>query len=67
MNTDYKVTQLFCVIDDFFKYFEAENAGKLFVEDKMRDIALVREEFSVQAFNKDFEHPGALVDDICIG
>lgn len=28
-TTDYKVTALFCVIDDFCKHFEAENAGKL--------------------------------------
>jgi hypothetical protein len=26
-TTDYKVTALFCVIDDFCKHFEAENAG----------------------------------------
>ena len=28
-TADYKVTALFCVIDDFCKHFEAENAGKL--------------------------------------
>lgn len=28
-TSDYKVTALFCVIDDFCKHFEAENAGKL--------------------------------------
>ena len=28
-TTDYKVTALFCVIDDFCKQFESENAGKL--------------------------------------
>ena len=26
MTTDYKVTELFCVIDEFCKHFEAENA-----------------------------------------
>ena len=33
MTTDYKVTELFCVIDEFCKHFEAENAGNL-LEDK---------------------------------
>uniref|UniRef100_UPI0026DA56F8 IS982 family transposase n=1 Tax=Bacteroides zoogleoformans TaxID=28119 RepID=UPI0026DA56F8 len=28
-TTDYKVTALFCVIDDFCKQFKSENAGKL--------------------------------------
>lgn len=28
-TTEYKVTTLFCVIDDFCNHFEAENAGKL--------------------------------------
>ena len=26
MTTDYKVTELFCIIDEFFKHFDAENA-----------------------------------------
>lgn len=34
MTTDYKVTELFCIIDDFSKLFEAENAGKLLIDDK---------------------------------
>ena len=29
MNTDYKVTELFCIIDEFCKHFDAENAGNL--------------------------------------
>ena len=29
MTTDYKVTELFCIIDEFCKLFEAENAGNL--------------------------------------
>lgn len=29
MTTDYKITELFCAIDEFCKYYEAENAGKL--------------------------------------
>ena len=32
MTTDYKVTELFCIIDEFCKYFEAENAGNLLEE-----------------------------------
>lgn len=28
MTTDYKVIELFCIIDEFCKHFEAENAGK---------------------------------------
>ena len=29
MTTDYKVTELFYIIDEFCKHFEAENAGNL--------------------------------------
>ncbi len=29
MTTDYKVTGLFCIIDEFCKHFDAENAGNL--------------------------------------
>ena len=33
MTTDYEVTELFCIIDEFCKHFEAENAGKLLEND----------------------------------
>ena len=29
MTTDYKVTELFCIIDELCKHFDAENAGNL--------------------------------------
>ena len=29
MTTDYKITELFCIIDEFCKHFDAENAGNL--------------------------------------
>ena len=29
MTTDYKVTVLFCIIDEFCKHFDSENAGNL--------------------------------------
>ena len=29
MTTDYKVTELFCIIDEFCKHVDAENAGNL--------------------------------------
>ena len=29
MTTDYKVTELFCIIDEFCKHFDAGNAGNL--------------------------------------
>ena len=32
MTTDYKITELFCIIDEFCKHFEAENA-RLLLED----------------------------------
>ena len=35
MTTDYKVTELFCVIDEFCKHFDAENKGNI-IEDKSR-------------------------------
>ena len=36
MTTGYKVTELFCAIDEFCKYFESENAGKMFLSDDGR-------------------------------
>ena len=33
MTTDYKVTELFCIIDEFCKHIEAENAGRQFLGD----------------------------------
>ena len=32
MPTDYKVTELFCIIDEICKHFDAENAGNLLVD-----------------------------------
>ena len=29
VTTDCKVTELFCIIDEFCKHFDAENAGNL--------------------------------------
>ena len=29
MTTDCKVTELFCIIDEFCKHFDAENAGNM--------------------------------------
>ena len=29
MTTHYKVTELFCIIDEFCKHFDAKNAGNL--------------------------------------
>ena len=37
MTTDYKVTELFCIIDEFCKHFDAENAGNL-LEDRVKII-----------------------------
>ena len=34
MTTDYKVTEIFCAIDEFCKHFEAENAGKLLLSEE---------------------------------
>ena len=38
MTTDYKVTELFCIIDEFCKHFEAENAGNLLIVIKSGDV-----------------------------
>ena len=32
-----KVTELFCIIDEFYKVFDAENAGKLLFLKKKKD------------------------------
>ncbi len=32
MTTDYKVTELFCIIDEFCKHFDAENVGNLLLD-----------------------------------
>ena len=37
MTTDSKVTELFCIIDEFCKHFDAENAGNL-LEDIIETI-----------------------------
>ena len=37
MTTDYKVTELCCIIDEFCKHFDAENAGNL-LEDIIETI-----------------------------
>ena len=29
MTTDHRVTEIFCIIDEFCKHFDAENAGNL--------------------------------------
>ena len=29
MTAEYKITELYCAIDEFCKCFEAENAGKM--------------------------------------
>ena len=34
MTTDYKVTELFCIIDEFCKHFDAENAGNLLEDNR---------------------------------
>ena len=35
MTTDYKVTELFCIIDEFCKHFDAENAQKVLISSKV--------------------------------
>ena len=32
-STKDKVTELFCIIDEFYKVFDAENAGKLLLSE----------------------------------
>ena len=47
MTTDYKVTELFCIIDEFCKHFNAENAGNLLVQSQQASAILQKmfEEF----------------------
>ena len=40
MTTDYKVIELFCIIDEFCKHFEAENAGNLGTVANIRGLFL---------------------------
>ena len=37
MTADYKVIELLCIIDEFCKHFDAENAGNL-LEDRVKII-----------------------------
>ena len=37
MNADYKGIELLCIIDEFCKHFDAENAGNL-LEDRVKII-----------------------------
>ena len=37
MTVDYKVIELLCIIDEFCKHFDAENAGNL-LEDRVKII-----------------------------
>ena len=51
ITTDYKVTELFCVIDEFCKHFDAENAGNL-LEDAGSYIEKAKEEdYSEESVN----------------
>lgn len=34
MTTDYKITEVFCIIDEFYKHFDAENAGNLLEDNR---------------------------------
>ena len=51
MTTDYKVTELFCIIDEFCKHFDAENAGNLLEDNsgtkRRRRQALLSKMFSI--------------------
>ena len=38
MATNYKVTDLFCIIDEFCKHFDAENAGNLLEDNSICKI-----------------------------
>ena len=44
MTTDYKVTELFYIIDEFCKHFDAENAGNLLktIAESSVDVAKYR-------------------------
>ena len=41
MTTDYKVTELFCIIDEFCKHFDAGNAVNL-LEDNIAFVLTAR-------------------------
>ena len=42
MTIDYKVTELFCIIDEFGKYFDAENAGSHYSKGKPTSFSASR-------------------------
>ena len=33
MTADYKITEMFCAVDEFCKHFEAKNVGNLLLRD----------------------------------
>ena len=43
MTTDYKVTELFCIIDEFCKHLDSENAGNL-----LEDNSGTRENWTIK-------------------
>ena len=48
MTTDYKVTELFCIIDEFCKHFDSENAGNL-----LEDNSTTRENWAKNEYSLD--------------
>ena len=57
MTTDYKVTELFCIIDEFCKHFDAENvliAGRVavFTDSSIEAMQIYKE--ILRAMNKCF-------------
>ena len=56
MTTDCKVTELFCIIDEFCKHFEAENAGNL-----LEDNSGVKRRRRAASLSDSERYPNAII------
>ena len=63
MTADYKVTELFCIIDEFCKNFDAENAGNLLKNKLMPfyDRMMLRKRYIIETINDMLKNTAQIV------